>query len=55
MLLRYASVVGPSFELALLDEILSDELEGAGDELRWDRLGEFVVPTRPAPSPSGTT
>ncbi len=44
MLLRYASVVGPTFELALLEEILDGEIEGAGDETRWDRLGEFVVP-----------
>ncbi len=46
MLLRYASVVGPSFELGLLTEILSDEMSDVDDETRWDRLGEFVVPAR---------
>jgi predicted ATPase len=43
MLLRYASVVGPHFELSLLGEILADELPDAGDLARWDRLGEFVA------------
>jgi class 3 adenylate cyclase/tetratricopeptide (TPR) repeat protein len=46
MLLRYASVVGPSFELELLAEILSGEIAGADDAVRWDGLGEFVVPIR---------
>jgi class 3 adenylate cyclase/tetratricopeptide (TPR) repeat protein len=43
MLLRYASVVGPRFDLTLLGEILSDELPDAGDLARWERLGEFVA------------
>ncbi len=42
MLLRYASVIGPSFDLELLREILGDELEDAGALDRWQRLGEFV-------------
>jgi class 3 adenylate cyclase/tetratricopeptide (TPR) repeat protein len=42
MLLRYASVVGPRFELDLLGEILADELPDAGDLSRWERLAEFV-------------
>ena len=42
MLLRYASVVGSSFELSLLDEILGDELPDAGELSRWERLSEFV-------------
>jgi predicted ATPase/class 3 adenylate cyclase len=43
MLLRYASVVGPRFDLALLADILADELPDAGELERWDRLGEFVA------------
>ncbi len=43
MLLRYASVVGPRFELTLLGEILADELPDSGELDRWDRLGEFVT------------
>jgi predicted ATPase len=43
MLLRYASVVGPRFELSLLADILADELPDAGELARWERLGEFVV------------
>jgi predicted ATPase/class 3 adenylate cyclase len=43
MLLRYASVVGPRFDLSLLADILVDELPDARDLARWDRLGEFVV------------
>jgi class 3 adenylate cyclase/tetratricopeptide (TPR) repeat protein len=44
MLLRYASVLGPSFEPELLGEILGEELPGAGDAARWEALGEFVAP-----------
>jgi predicted ATPase/class 3 adenylate cyclase len=43
MLLRYASVLGPRFDLSLLADILADELPDARDLARWDRLGEFVV------------
>jgi class 3 adenylate cyclase/tetratricopeptide (TPR) repeat protein len=39
MLLRYAAVVGPVFELDLLGEILGDEL---ADPARWEWLREFV-------------
>ena len=44
MLLRYASVVGPTFELELLGEILADEIPEAGHPERWAYLGEFIVP-----------
>ena len=44
LLLRFASVVGPTFRLELLGAILGDEVEGAGESSRWDSLGEFVVP-----------
>ncbi len=44
MLLRYAAVVGPTFELDLLGEILEDEIPEAGHPERWAYLGEFVVP-----------
>ncbi len=44
MLLRYASVVGPTFELDLLGEILADEIPEAGHPERWAYLGEFIVP-----------
>ena len=43
MLLRYASVVGSSFELSLLGEILGDEVSDAGELTRWQRLSEFVT------------
>jgi len=39
LLLRHASVIGPSFGLDLLEEILPD---GAGDPDRWGRLADFV-------------
>jgi tetratricopeptide (TPR) repeat protein len=45
MLLRYASVIGPAFDLELLREILLGEIAGAGDRVRWGRLAEFVIPT----------
>ena len=44
MLLRYAAVLGPTFELDLLGEILEDEIPEAGHPERWAYLGEFVVP-----------
>jgi class 3 adenylate cyclase/tetratricopeptide (TPR) repeat protein len=42
MLLRYAAVVGASFDLDLLAEILGDEIEDVRDPERWRRLGELV-------------
>ncbi len=42
MLLRYAAVVGPRFDLSLLTEILAEELPDAGALERWERLTEFV-------------
>ena len=42
MLLRYASVVGPTFEFSLIGEILADELPDAGELTHWERLSEFV-------------
>ena len=44
MLLRFASVIGRAFRLELLGVILGDEVDGAGDQSRWEPLGEFVVP-----------
>src|SRR5207248_6982783 len=44
MLLRYASVVGPSFDLDLLGEIMSGEIDDAAEPARWSRLGELVLP-----------
>jgi tetratricopeptide (TPR) repeat protein len=44
MLLRYAAVVGPSFGLELVGEILADELPGGEDPARWQALSEFVLP-----------
>ena len=43
LLLRYASVVGPAFDLPLLGEVLRDEAPDAGDRAQWHHLGEFVV------------
>lgn len=43
MLLRYASVIGPTFELSLVGSILADELPDAGALAHWERLGEFVT------------
>ena len=43
MLLRYASVVGPTFELELLEDVLDDEIRDAGSLDRWRGLSEFVV------------
>jgi class 3 adenylate cyclase/tetratricopeptide (TPR) repeat protein len=42
MLLRYAAVIGPMFELDFLGEILQDEIPDAGDPARWEWLREFV-------------
>jgi tetratricopeptide (TPR) repeat protein len=41
-LLRNASVVGATFELDLLAEVLAGELEDVSDLARWERLSEFV-------------
>jgi class 3 adenylate cyclase/tetratricopeptide (TPR) repeat protein len=43
MLLRYASVVGPTFELDFLAEVLEDEIPDAADPARWEWLREFVM------------
>jgi class 3 adenylate cyclase/tetratricopeptide (TPR) repeat protein len=42
LLLRYASVLGPRFDVGVLEEILVDELVEPGDLERWQRLSEFV-------------
>ena len=42
MLLRYAAVVGGSFRLDLVGEILADEVPGGDDTERWEALSEFV-------------
>jgi adenylate cyclase len=42
LLLRYASVIGPSFDLGLLREILAEQPVDVDDLARWDRLAEFV-------------
>ena len=42
MLLRYAAVVGPTFELGFIAEILEDEIPDAADPARWEWLREFV-------------
>jgi tetratricopeptide (TPR) repeat protein len=44
MLLRYAAVVGPSFRLDLVGEILADQVPGGAEPARWQALAEFVVP-----------
>jgi class 3 adenylate cyclase/tetratricopeptide (TPR) repeat protein len=44
MLLRYAAVVGPTFGLDLVGEILGDEVAGAEDPERWEGLSEFFQP-----------
>lgn len=44
MLLRYAAVVGPSFGLELVGEILADDFPGGEDPARWQALSEFVLP-----------
>jgi class 3 adenylate cyclase/tetratricopeptide (TPR) repeat protein len=41
-LLRYAAVIGASFELDLLEEVLADEVDDAAAHDRWERLREFV-------------
>lgn len=42
LLLRCAAVIGPSFDLDLLAEILTGDLVEAADPARWERLSEFV-------------
>jgi class 3 adenylate cyclase/tetratricopeptide (TPR) repeat protein len=42
MLLRYAAVVGHSFSLDVVGEILADEVAGGDDPERWQALAEFV-------------
>ena len=42
MLLRYAAVIGPSFDLELLDGVLQGDISDVGNLERWRRLGEFV-------------
>jgi class 3 adenylate cyclase/tetratricopeptide (TPR) repeat protein len=42
MLLRYAAVVGPTFELDFVGSIFADEIPDAGDPARWEWLREFV-------------
>jgi len=46
-LLRYASVVGPSFSLDLLHEALSDLLRAGFDPSAYEGLTEFVLPEAP--------
>jgi class 3 adenylate cyclase len=41
-LLRNVSVIGTSFELDLVDEVLSGEVEDTAVGGRWEPLGEFV-------------
>jgi tetratricopeptide (TPR) repeat protein len=43
MLLRCASVIGPTFDLDFLGGILEDEIPDAGDVARWEPLREFVT------------
>jgi len=43
MLLRFAAVVGPTFELDFIAEILKDEIPDAADPARWEWLREFVA------------
>jgi predicted ATPase/class 3 adenylate cyclase len=42
LLLRYASVAGPSFDLGLIGEIAADGHTDPGDLEAWRRLGEFL-------------
>ncbi len=42
LLLRFASVVGHSFPLDLVGEILAEEVPGADESERWHALAEFV-------------
>jgi class 3 adenylate cyclase/tetratricopeptide (TPR) repeat protein len=43
MLLRYAAVVGPSFDLSLIGSVLAGDDPFAGTLERWTPLREFVV------------
>jgi class 3 adenylate cyclase/tetratricopeptide (TPR) repeat protein len=45
LLLRHAAVIGPAFDLDLLDEILPEEI---GDPELWSRLADFVEWDGPA-------
>ncbi len=42
MLLRYAAVFGPTFELDFLGAVLGDQIADAGEASRWETLREFV-------------
>ncbi|MBI1886032.1 MAG: tetratricopeptide repeat protein [Chloroflexi bacterium] len=46
-LLRYASVLGPSFELDLLTAVLPEDVPNARDPGTWSRLDEFVEAEAP--------
>ena len=41
MLLRHAAVVGPSFDMSVVEEVLGDELRGG---TRWEALTQFILP-----------
>jgi class 3 adenylate cyclase/tetratricopeptide (TPR) repeat protein len=41
-LLRYAAVIGASFELDVLDEVLGGDVDDVAAHERWERLKEFV-------------
>ncbi|HWL32179.1 MAG TPA: tetratricopeptide repeat protein [Gaiellaceae bacterium] len=43
MLLRYAAVVGPSFDLSLIESVLADDDSLAGTLERWAPLREFLI------------
>jgi class 3 adenylate cyclase/tetratricopeptide (TPR) repeat protein len=47
LLVRYASVVGPRFDVGLVDQALADEPVARGDDERWQRLSEFVESETP--------
>jgi tetratricopeptide (TPR) repeat protein len=42
VLLRYAAVIGPTFDLELLGEVLEGEQEDLHELERWRRLGDFL-------------
>jgi class 3 adenylate cyclase/tetratricopeptide (TPR) repeat protein len=42
LLLRHASVIGPRFEVGLVEETLAGESVAGDDDERWQRLSEFV-------------
>ena len=41
-LLRWASVLGPSFSAAVISDVLADDASAASDSEAWDRLAEFI-------------